>query len=99
MGVCSDWKHAMQIGIDTTSTGAGIKERVADFPLLVRLRSGNFVFAQARDDGADLRFVDSGGRTLSHEVELWDRERGVGDIWVSIPNIEGDSDGNLVLMY
>ncbi len=89
----------MRIGIDTTSAGAGIKQAVADFPLLVRLNATNFTFAQARHDGADIRFVDSGGASLHHEIEHWDDEKYVAEVWVLVPRIEGDSDDNFVLMY
>ena len=99
LGACSDWAHVTQIGIDTTSTGADIKQAVASFPLLVRLDAANFNFAEARDDGADIRFVDSGSKSLSHEIERWDAENSVADIWVLLPRIEGGSSGNFVLMY
>ena len=89
----------MRIVIDTTSVGADTKESVSDFPLLVRLRSANFIFTEARDDGADLRFVDSGGASLRHEIERWDPENGVGDVWVPVPRILGDSKENFVNMY
>jgi biopolymer transport protein ExbB len=99
LGACSDWGHAMRIAIDTTATGADIRGAVADFPLLVRLNAKNFSFAEARRDGADVRFVAASGRSLSHEIELWNPEQGVADLWVLVPRIEGDSRDNSVLMY
>ena len=99
LGACSDWGHAMRIAIDTTAAGADIRGPVADFPLLVRLDAKSFSFAEARGDGADIRFVDGSGRSLSHEIERWDEKQGVADLWVLVPRIEGDRRDNAVLMY
>jgi hypothetical protein len=99
LGTCSDWGHAMRIDIDTTATGANLRGAVADFPLLVRLDAKNFSFAEARCDGADVRFVDASGMSLGHEIERWDREAGVADLWVRVPRIEGDRRDNFILMY
>jgi hypothetical protein len=89
----------MRIRIDTTAAGADIREAVADFPLLLRLDATSFPFAEARRDGADIRFVDPSGRSLSHEVERWDGDSDVAVLWVLVPRIEGDSGDNSVLMY
>jgi len=99
LGVCSDWAHAMRIGIDTTSSGADVGQSVHDFPLLVRLSASHFPFGEARPDGADLRFVDGAGTTLAHEIERWDTDAGMADIWVLVPHIEGNRRDNLLLMY
>ena len=89
----------MRIGIDTTSSGADVGQSVHDFPLLVRLSADHFPFGEARPDGADLRFVDGAGTTLAHEIERWDTDAGMADIWVLVPHIEGNRRDNLLLMY
>jgi hypothetical protein len=99
LGLCSDWAYAMRIVVDTSSTGADITQDVSDFPLLLRLRSTNFAFAEARHDGADLRFVDGSGHSLSHEIERWNPTLGLGDVWVLLPRIEGGRNDNAFLMY
>jgi hypothetical protein len=99
LGLCSDWAHALRIGIDTTADGADIKETLTDFPLLVQLDEGSFPFDLARDDGADLRFVDTSGKNLDYEIERWDSDRGLARIWVLVPTVLGNSVANAILMY
>jgi hypothetical protein len=99
LGFCSDWAHAMQIGINTSAAGANVKQAISDFPLLVRLNATTFVFSEARPKGADIRFMDSSGKNLSFEIERWDVDGRVADIWVLVPRIEGDSRQNYIYMY
>jgi hypothetical protein len=99
LGVCSDWAHAMRIDVDTSESGADLAQAVTDFPLLVRLRPTNFVFAEARMDGADLRFVDRAGIGLSHEIERWNQTASLGEVWVLVPRIEAGQKDNHILMY
>lgn len=99
LGRCSDWAHAMRIGVDTTPTGANVRDDVSGFPLLVRLNAMNFAFAEARPDGADIRFLDTSGNNLSHEIERWDARKTEAEIWVLVPRISGNSRNNAILMY
>jgi hypothetical protein len=99
LGTCSDWARAARIVIDTTSTGAGIRQAIDDFPLLVRLTAANFDFRQASKDGADVRFLDPAGRTLAHQTERWDATQGLAELWVAVPRIEPNRQDNVVLMY
>jgi Uncharacterized conserved protein len=99
LGICSDWAHAILIGIDTTAAGADVSEAVMEFPLLVRLDAMNFAFGEARRDGADIRFLDASGNNLGYEIERWDAEKAVAELWVLVPRITGDSRNNFVSMY
>jgi hypothetical protein len=99
LGVCSDWGHALRITIDTTPSGADLKEAVVDFPLLVRLDDDDFPFDQAHPNGADLRFVDPSGSTLDYEIERWDPDKGVARVWVRVPRVEGNCRDNTLLLY
>ena len=99
LGVCSDWAHVMKIAIDTTSVGADVREDVTGFPLLIRLDAMNFGFGEARPDGADIRFLDASNNTLVHEIERWDADKALAEIWVLVPRISGSSRNNVVLMY
>src|SRR5215813_13553759 len=68
-----DWAFRKEVTINTSATVADIKEALVDFPVLVRLHSGNFSFLDAKEDGGDLRFVAADDKTvLSHQVEVWD---------------------------
>jgi hypothetical protein len=89
----------MRIAIDTTSSGADIRQAVTGFPLLVRLSASNFDFAHARHDGADVRFLDTDGKALSHEIERWDAQRELAELWVLLPRVESASKDNVVHMY
>lgn len=99
LGVCSDWAHVIRIAVDTTASGADIKESLSGFPLLVRLDDSNFPFQEASDGGADVRFVDLTGQTLAHEIERWDDEQHEAAIWVLLPTVEGNSLRTATLMY
>lgn len=101
LGVCSDWQHSMRIRIDTTEAGAGVSETVADFPLLVRLGgwANAFDFSQARTDGGDIRFVDDNGHNLNYQIERWDNQRRLAELWVSMPRIAGNSAANTITLY
>ncbi len=99
LGVCSDWMGAMQIAIDTTPAGAAVNESVMSFPLLVRLDAKNFVFAEARQDGSDIRFLDDSGNTLAYQIERWDAQKAMAEVWVLVPRILGNSRDNVLRMY
>jgi hypothetical protein len=100
-GVCSDWQHAMRVRIDTTEAGADVTGTVTDFPLLVRLGGDTnaFDFSQARVDGGDIRFVDDKGHNLNYQIERWDNQRQLAELWVSVPQIVGNSAANTILLY
>jgi len=99
LGVCSDWASAMQIYIDTSPAGADVREDVTDFPLLVRLNALNFPFGEARRDGDDIRFVDTGGNNLNYEIERWSPNLAKAEIWVQVPLVAAGSPDNFILMY
>ena len=98
-GQCSDWAHAMRIGIDTTRSGADIADAVYQFPLLVRLNAANFPFHQARRDGADIRVLDAMANTLDYQIERWDQDGEAADLWVLVPRIEGNTRDNTLFLY
>ena len=60
---------------------------LTNFPVLVKL-SGNiagFDYGDfAASDGGDLRFADSDGNILPHEIDTWDTN-GVSTAWVKVP--------------
>lgn len=62
-------------------------EAVAGFPMLVKLSENSpkgFKYKYAAEDGSDIRFADSAGNILAHEIETWN-ENGESIIWVRVP--------------
>ncbi len=86
------WKHSGEVYILTTPEGADLPAdcTVREFPLLVRLHGDSFPFAEAREDGADLRFASSAGAALPHQIETFDAARGEAAVWVRVPTIRGN---------
>ena len=84
----ADWRHAGSMYILTTPEGADmpVSAVVEEFPLLVRLNSDFFDFAQAQPNGEDIRFSTPAGRQLSYQIEHWDARKGSAIIWVRIPS-------------
>jgi hypothetical protein len=72
---------------------------VYDFPVLVRLSAGNFAFAQAKANGADLRFTKSDNTFLPYEIERWDASQALAEIWVKIDTIAGNNTTQHITMY
>ena len=61
--------------------------RLQNFPVLIRLSTAIDGFSYAdfhRENGGDVRFADSSGNLLSHEIDTWDTN-GVSTIWVKVP--------------
>lgn len=94
------WKYRKKITLDTTAQGADIKEGLTDFPILVRLHSGNFIFENANTDGSDIRFVSGDDKTLlkSH-IERYDAKEGMGFLWVKLPKLSASTGQEYVWLY
>lgn len=94
------WEYRKKLAFDTTTGGADIKENLSDFPLLVRLHTGNFNFANAKEDGTDLRFVTSDGQTLlKHHIEKYDSIDEMAFIWVNMPRISSQTAQEYIWLY
>ena len=96
----AEWSHRSRLVLDTTATGQLTREQVQALPLAVRLHSGNFDFASAKDDGADLRFVAGDDKTpLAFRIERFDAVNELAVVWVQLPSVAPGSDKNLVYAY
>ena len=86
------WKQEGTFYILTTPEGANLPANATEvnFPVLVRLNKGTFDFAQAKADGADLRF-SAAGMPLAYQIEEWDPAKGTASIWVKIPVLKGNA--------
>jgi Concanavalin A-like lectin/glucanases superfamily/Domain of unknown function (DUF2341) len=86
-GATSDWwdqSYAKRTRIDVdNSSGA---EALKDFPIMIALDAAHFSYADAAADGHDLRFVDTAGKLLSHELELW-APNGTSIVWLKLPEL------------
>ena len=93
------WEHSKKLTFDTTPEGADIKQSAGPVPVLVRLHSGNFTFAEAKPDGSDLRFLAADGKTpLKYHIESFDASNELGVAWVQVPKITGNAKTDSILM-
>ncbi|MFM8271183.1 MAG: DUF2341 domain-containing protein, partial [Gemmata sp.] len=95
------WRHSGSVFVLTTPDGAGLaaSASVENFPLLVRLHKDFFDFAQARPDGADLRFATAMGDPLAYQIEDWNPTSGTASVWVRVPKITGNARQELKLFW
>jgi biopolymer transport protein ExbB len=84
-----DWQYRVKVDADTTAKGANVNEPIGHMQVLLRLHSGNFNFATAKQDGSDLRVVAADDRTPLHfQIEKFDGlVDQVGLIWVDVPAV------------
>ncbi|WCM28019.1 DUF2341 domain-containing protein [Sphingomonas sp. QA11] len=95
-----DWPYRKAVTIDTSPSGANLSGAIGRTVLLVRLHNGNFTFADALENGADLRIVDSDGKTpLPFHIERFDAANGIAALWVSVPNMNGGERRRLWLYF
>jgi biopolymer transport protein ExbB len=95
-----DWSQRRKVALNTTATGADVGEVLVQVPLLVRLHTGNFAFADAKPDGSDLRFVTADDKTpLKHHIEKYDGANELAVVWVQLPKLPANSDKEYVWLY
>ena len=79
----SDFAYRTRINLNTAA--AGVTGEVMRAPVLVRLHSGNFNFADVKADGSDLRFVAGDDRTpLTFHIEKWSPQEQQALVWVDV---------------
>jgi hypothetical protein len=84
-----DWEFGKKLSFDTTNTGVEIDQDVSALPVLVRLHSGNFKFAEAKPDGSDLRFFAADNKTpLAFHIERFDADNELAVVWVKLPKLK-----------
>lgn len=93
------WSYCQKITLNTTSSGADIKENVYGFPILVRLSENNFDFSTAQSGGEDIRFTNTRGNLLPYEIEQWEPSIQRASIWVKIDTVYGNNNTQSILMY
>jgi hypothetical protein len=93
------WKFLKKLSLNTTASGANVQGIVENFPVLVRLNTGNFNFSQAQSSGNDIRFTKENGGSLPYEIERWDASQSSAEIWVKIDTIFGNDSTHFITMY
>ena len=82
------WTQRQKVTLDTGGDAAALTEAAGDATVLVRLSDGN-LFAGAREDGSDLRFVAADGKTvLPHQIERYDNLIGEAYVWVRLAGVK-----------
>jgi len=71
------------ITIDHTKVAATL----TDYPVMVKLTSGNFSFSEVRTDGYDIAFYDNSNNLLKFEREYFSKTDSIGVFHVKIPSI------------
>ncbi|MFN0317277.1 MAG: DUF2341 domain-containing protein, partial [Burkholderiales bacterium] len=86
-----DWINRNKVSIASTAA-------VADAPVLVRLHTGNFPFADAKVDGSDVRFVAGDDNTpLKFHIEKWDGINELAFVWVRVPALAAGAPTDLYI--
>ncbi len=96
--ILPEWPFVDTLLLNTTATGADVVTDQNNFPVLVRLNSQNFDFAQAQLNGQDLRFADENGE-LSYEIEDWSSDGEQATVWVSVPVVKGNALTSLYMYW
>jgi biopolymer transport protein ExbB len=83
------WSTREKISVDTTDNGVAVSDPIGTTTVVVRLHDGNFDFSNSKEDGSDLRFVDTDDKTLlASQVEKFDTVMNEGFVWVKIPDLK-----------
>jgi hypothetical protein len=88
-----NWQNYVDITIKENSGST-----LMDYQISVQMSGGNFP-ANARPDGADIRFTDANGTELGYWIENWDYNGRNARIWVKVPRIPANSESKIVMYY
>lgn len=95
-----DWSMRKKITIDTSASGANITDAIGTQAVLVRLHAGNFRFAQAKEDGSDLRLIAGDDKTpLKFHIEGFDSLLANAFVWVQVPDLKPGAKTDIWLYY
>jgi biopolymer transport protein ExbB len=96
----SEWTLRKQVTVDTSGSGVPISDPLGATPVLLRLHDGDFRFADAKQDGTDLRFVSVDDKTLlSYHIEKFDSLLDEAFIWVNVPGLKPGGKTTFWLYY
>ncbi|MFM9888713.1 MAG: DUF2341 domain-containing protein [Burkholderiales bacterium] len=94
-----DWTQRKKLSIDP-ATIAGLRAPLTPAVVPIRLHTGNFAFADALEDGADLRFVSGDDTTpLKYHIEQFDSLNEIAVAWVQLPRLAAGTTVESIWMY
>jgi biopolymer transport protein ExbB len=95
-----DWTMRKKITVDTTAAGVAIADPIGTAAVLIRLHDGNFQFANANENGDDLRFVAGDDKTvLPYHIEKYDSVLNEAFVWVKVPDLKPGTSTSIWLYY
>ncbi len=95
-----EWAQRKKITLNTSASGGSVSEPLTNVVVPVRLHTGNFVFADAKPDGSDIRFVAADDKTpLKFYVESYDDINEIAVFWVQLPALAANAAGESIWMY
>jgi len=96
----SDFTTRKKISFNTSAQGVETTTDQSFVPVLVRLHTGNFGFADAKPDGADLRFVANDDKTaLKYHLESFDGINELATVWVQVPKLAAHQTADYIWVY
>lgn len=96
----ADWSERTRVTLNTTAQGQATQEVATNVAVAVRLHSGNFDFAAAKQDGSDLRVLAADDKTpLKFSIERFDGINELALLWVQVPQVLPGSDKNAFFVY
>jgi predicted secreted protein len=96
--IYSQWTHSCTITLNTMASGANVATTQTGFPVLVRLTSSNFAFAEAKSGGLDIRFAKSDNTHIPYQIERWDNATSTAEIWLKA-DVLGNNNAPTITMY
>jgi biopolymer transport protein ExbB len=96
----TSWPQRSKVTFDTGTDAAGISDPTGGVTVLIRLSEGNFPFTSARDDGSDMRFVATDGKTLlPHQIEKYDSLLNEATVWVRLADTKPAAKDSFYVYY
>lgn len=90
---------SLTISLNTSSSGADVKNNIYHFPILIRLNQNNFNFTNTGNSGNDIYFTKTNGEQLPFEIEYWNSTEMNATVWVLMDTIYGNSTSQSILMH
>jgi hypothetical protein len=91
--------YSKKLFLNTSPEGADVADTITGFPVLVRISSDNFSFDRAGIYGADIMFTKQDGTPLPHEIERWDANDRIAEVWVQVDTIFGNNSTQYLNMH